>query len=1293
MQAFNEDRIDIYHLNSILLSFSCLPHNISNLPDNFTCQWEGAAVPRTSDTPTYPNCSACFSSLAPSLDGKTMASHWDSLFLAQQQKRKIGDQNTTDRVDGSVEESIVSPLTSTSDVDALQLLYLGAVELNAQIEHILSIATLIRHKKYFSKTQATLPSLIETFLTCASYPVQLFGMADLQKIIAVGVEWNNEVTLACKPNAPLLSLNRLESLITEGENLPIDFAKELDALREKRGAGKVWLDKFRKSMSTNVSRASREGGGGDGSGGKMDLQSMKKLIEEGGQLYEDRKNKELGKAMNVVDDAEDMINRVKDIISGGASGEVATDDDNEEEDETRDLELLKELLKETENMPVAMEEVQLLRAHIETVEWAEKARPILNMTDDVDGDAKKRYKVSTLIKLQKDLLKTRNNMSADMKKQFQAIKFKLPEETKLLDVIAKIEKLQGKIRKRFTSCGSGSDDLISRNATLRGSVTLSALRQIIVDMNEILELVNLDLDSESEHLHIHVNAAEEWLQTHQGTLSKLGIKVTSLSPASGIATDDDDDDDDNGNEDDTVQSDDNTEGDHAESKCTDDLGVSVGEVLETVLESTRCNSINATHPDDIPSNFNNESSVNILDSIDTIDIETLVDYDTLRDLFSGNADNVSACFPELSAAKRRLEDVDAWLEDVKNYQPKRDEESANIVVDDKKPGVITSSDLEGMISSGLDYKVNLLDEMKRVREWIRMAEKWEVDAQPAFENILESVSDAVRKLQKALAPSKNNSDTTLVDNVLATASGGSYVRIPFLEGLENSLDEFSDSFSLTPEDMHNCLKIPTTESPTSSLSAQGDINLDTVVFSTPQHLEKALQPIIQLHQSVTERMNELMTKRRQQVGGIVLTSTPTSHASTDATCGGSTANLGILLETLSYLMKWIQRVSRLLTVPNDVLRPEYGCQWGDISDDMIDQALHDVGKIISLDELEAANGDHYEGTLLHSSIPSQYFYDSPSTMEASNENDSNIGNDDSNMDVDDSIGSDCEDSNSSPRNSPRKSSPRSNKKRRSLDANEVDSNDKRVLNNKDFTFEKHSTRKSKKKSTGGVSETGLFGIDADTLAESASPVGSFIYSLYHDYSYPQYQSAHLSSVIRDAFRPNKLDNAHILPSPILQLVDVWVRILNLLMVRKEEAMLYTNVADNIVKSQLSDKTYKGVKAVPAPRGMSAKDPLYRPIWNIISFTSNYTDSVRRLVIWGTKRNIALRTRCAILFCLYFPVILLFSDYLWQLHVCLVLLRLILIIVLLCHQTSNRPSIRANQFMVANCSYLFVQKVR
>jgi tryptophanyl-tRNA synthetase len=92
----------------------------------------------------------------------------------------------------------------------------------------------------------------------------------------------------------------------------------LEILRNKRIQAKQWLEKFGKSISaTTSSRHTRKSEGRAGANGglplmnvslgeKINLDDMKKMVQQGEQLCEERKSKELTRAMNVLDTAEEV---------------------------------------------------------------------------------------------------------------------------------------------------------------------------------------------------------------------------------------------------------------------------------------------------------------------------------------------------------------------------------------------------------------------------------------------------------------------------------------------------------------------------------------------------------------------------------------------------------------------------------------------------------------------------------------------------------------------------------------------------------------------------------------------------------------------------------------------------------------------------------------------------------------------------------------------------------------------------------------------------------------------------
>ena len=243
-------------------------------------------------------------------------------------------------------------------------------------------------------------------------------------------------------------LRVVETLLVEGERLPFDLREDLDSLREKKLQAKAWLDRLKKSfvsvkVGTNRLRnyASQQGTA-DGEdptvlslqnvtyaqADRLTLTEMKNLLLEGETLYQQpteeqqsilaenpssskvvARSRDLDRAQAVVENAEEWISRVKDVLT--ASSERDEDEQNESKDEddadteTKSnrsqyrsasmLRVLMNLLDEANSMPVAMEEAQALRLHLQALQWATRLSPKLiaafqNHKHIIDSSASKK---------------------------------------------------------------------------------------------------------------------------------------------------------------------------------------------------------------------------------------------------------------------------------------------------------------------------------------------------------------------------------------------------------------------------------------------------------------------------------------------------------------------------------------------------------------------------------------------------------------------------------------------------------------------------------------------------------------------------------------------------------------------------------------------------------------------------------------------------------------------------------------------------------------------------------------
>ena len=85
--------------------------------------------------------------------------------------------------------------------------------------------------------------------------------------------------------------------------------QELDLLREKRQQARVWLERLKKSFPKEL-RNTRKTDANPTTGStseKLQLSEVKLMVTEGEQLYEEKGNKELSKALNVVEAAEEVV--------------------------------------------------------------------------------------------------------------------------------------------------------------------------------------------------------------------------------------------------------------------------------------------------------------------------------------------------------------------------------------------------------------------------------------------------------------------------------------------------------------------------------------------------------------------------------------------------------------------------------------------------------------------------------------------------------------------------------------------------------------------------------------------------------------------------------------------------------------------------------------------------------------------------------------------------------------------------------------------------------------------------
>ena len=223
------------------------------------------------------------------------------------------------------------------------------------------------------------------------FPLDIGLLLSLDAIIDEGVEWRREVQAIGSHTSggragsrsrdegnKGASIKRVEQLINMGEKMLFDFASELEILKDRRTQAKEWLDRLKNSFKPKSKSALRKGNpdgielDANGQPKKMALADMRMMVEEGAELLDDQvdsrsqTSRELGKAQSVLNVAEEWLSRVRGALANG--GRDMT---------TSDIEELKELIGESDDMPVYMEEAVVLRSHFNAMEWAKKARKVL----------------------------------------------------------------------------------------------------------------------------------------------------------------------------------------------------------------------------------------------------------------------------------------------------------------------------------------------------------------------------------------------------------------------------------------------------------------------------------------------------------------------------------------------------------------------------------------------------------------------------------------------------------------------------------------------------------------------------------------------------------------------------------------------------------------------------------------------------------------------------------------------------------------------------------------------------
>jgi hypothetical protein len=328
---------------------------------------------------------------------------------------------------------------------------------------------------------------VEMLAFYAQYPISLPRLDELKAIIDMASNWSKEVHATLQKTTPLRTV---ESLLTEGEKLPFEVPAELEILRDKKMQGKNWLSRLKKSLNTSTNaRSTRKGPGGEVE--RLKLEDMKAMLNEGESFAgeEGGISKEMDKALDLVEAAEEWQTRVRETL---ASGDLSS------------TQGLLELLSEADDMPIIMDEVLLLKAQIGVMEWASKAKATIKK----EG----KPKLSDFQRSSRDLQKIRDSLPEFLLDELASSTESITEIVYITNITKCAEVWAKKIKS------------ITHGGTIVRGTDLNLLRSL----KEEAQQFPLNLENDLRNVVSVVSAAEKWTCSNQDILQVLGIPIVSF---------------------------------------------------------------------------------------------------------------------------------------------------------------------------------------------------------------------------------------------------------------------------------------------------------------------------------------------------------------------------------------------------------------------------------------------------------------------------------------------------------------------------------------------------------------------------------------------------------------------------------------------------------------------------------------------------------------------------------------------------------------------------------------------
>lgn len=409
------------------------------------------------------------------------------------------DSAASEKVDLEAAEAVVQRAqllrVSVDAVGRLKTLCEEARALSLRSLLVLERARSMRLSKRSKLEIETIPldDIERLMAECESCTLVVPFAEELRAMIAAVQSWRAEVREITEDNSKVVSLQRLEQLLGDADGFPVDLSQEIATLKEKREVARGWLEKLKKVLPNKGRQPLRKMDAEDYSENRVNLNDMKNLVAQSEQVLhreseEDRtsreiaqSSRELNKAQTLVDVAEGWASRVRELLG---------------ESDLSSIDSLEDLLREAESMPVYMEEMSMLRVHLDTCAWSKKVRKKLEAG---------KLRPADLQRSVKDLAKIRSVLP-NKETLSQLVTF--PEEAMCTEALA------------------FADRWIARSKRLipggKRDIDYAKLRQLYLDGLH----APVNLDSELRPLFQYISDAESWVDQHRGILMDVGIACT-----------------------------------------------------------------------------------------------------------------------------------------------------------------------------------------------------------------------------------------------------------------------------------------------------------------------------------------------------------------------------------------------------------------------------------------------------------------------------------------------------------------------------------------------------------------------------------------------------------------------------------------------------------------------------------------------------------------------------------------------------------------------------------------------